>query len=165
MQKYTGNWLQFFPFAWTYLSIQKLHFSVFSSHTGINWKSLAKMAHFVCKNTHKSLKTTGSRQHCFVCFPLQCTKGKTSLCGVSIPGSSLHLLPGNHHSSPLGGTSSHMAAAHIPSISKQRTIPQLGSGKSMEGGIASSYGAVLQTIQGKSGGGQHCPKWWHSESC
>ncbi len=40
---------------------------------------------------------TGSHQHRIECFPLQCTEGNTSLHGVSIPGSPLHLLPGNQH--------------------------------------------------------------------
>ena len=38
----------FFSFALTHLSIQKLHFRN-SSHTDQNWKSLAKITHFVCK--------------------------------------------------------------------------------------------------------------------
>lgn len=54
---------------------------------------------------------------------------KNSLDGMYTLGSPLHLLPGNQHSSPPGGTSGHMASDHIPSISKQRRIPQLGFGK------------------------------------
>ncbi len=81
---------------------------------------------------------TGSHQHRIECFPLQWTEGNTSLHGVSIPGSPLHLLPGNLHSLPPGGASAHMAGDHTPSTSKQRRTPRLGSEKaSMQGGIAS----------------------------
>ncbi len=81
---------------------------------------------------------TGSHQHRIECFPLQCTEGNISLHGVSIPGSPLHLLPGNQHSLPPGGASAHMAGDHTPSTSKQRRTPRLGSEKaSMQGGIAS----------------------------
>ncbi len=81
---------------------------------------------------------TGSHQHRIECFPLQCTEGNTSLHGVSIPGSPLHLLPGNPHSLSPGGASAHMAGVHTPSTSKQRRTPRLGSEKaSMQGGIAS----------------------------
>ncbi len=68
---------------------------------------------------------TGSHQHRIECFPLQCTEGNTSLHGVSIPGSPLHLLPGNQHSLPPGGASAHMAGDHTPSTSKQRRTPRL----------------------------------------
>ena len=81
---------------------------------------------------------TGSHQHRIDFFPLQCTQGNTSLHGASIPGSPLHLLPGNQHSLPPGGASAHMAGDHTPSTSKQRRTPRLGSEKgSMQEGIAS----------------------------
>ena len=47
---------------------------------------------------------------------------------------------------------------YIPSISKQRRTPWLGSEKGgIQGGIE-SYRAVLQTIHSQGSGRQHCPK-------
>jgi len=86
-----------------------------------------------------------SHQHCIEGFPLKSTEGNTSLHGVSIPGSPLHRLPGNHHSLPPGGAFAYETlilsyADHTPSTSKQRRTPRLGSDSekaNMQGGIAS----------------------------
>lgn len=67
--------------------------------------------------------------------PLKYTKGKTSMHGLSVPRSPLHLFPGNQHSLPPGWTSGHMVCYHTPSIFKQRRTTQSGSEKeSMQGG-------------------------------
>lgn len=78
-----------------------------------------------------------------------------------ISDSPLHLLPGTKYSLPPGETSGHMVGYHIIFISKQRRTPQTDSEKQhMQGGIASSYRGVLQTIhsQSESGRQQHRPK-------